>query len=119
MNNPKFQLFRDVANEFRFRLRARNGEIILQSSEGYNSRQGCKDGISSVKVNAPYSERYSKQITPGGQYTFMLKAANNLILARSESYTLASSRDEGHPGCTKNRSERSSRRSHNPTSLTL
>lgn len=49
---PKFELYQDKAGEFRFRLKASNGEIIL-SSEGYTSKDGCKNGIVSVKKNAP------------------------------------------------------------------
>ena len=48
--NPKFEIYKDVASEFRFRLTARNGENIL-ASEGYSSKDACKNGINSVKVN--------------------------------------------------------------------
>ncbi len=48
--NPKFELYMDKANEFRFRLKARNGEIIA-SSEGYKSKASCQNGIESVKKN--------------------------------------------------------------------
>jgi len=50
--NPKFEIFLDKAGEFRFRLKATNGEIIL-ASEGYTAKQGCKNGIESVQKNAP------------------------------------------------------------------
>lgn len=49
--NPKFEVYKDKAGEFRFRLKARNGEIIL-ASEGYVSKAGCLNGIDSVKRNA-------------------------------------------------------------------
>ncbi len=50
--NPKFEIYLDKANEFRFRLKARNGEIIAVS-EGYSAKAGCKNGIDSVVKNAP------------------------------------------------------------------
>ncbi len=50
--NPKFELYQDKKGEFRFRLKAGNGEIIL-SSEGYKAKDSCKNGIESVKKNAP------------------------------------------------------------------
>lgn len=53
--NPKFELYVDKAGEFRFRLKAGNGEIIL-ASEGYKSKDSCKNGIESVKKNAPDAE---------------------------------------------------------------
>ena len=52
---PKFEIYNDKAGEFRFRLKARNGEIIL-SSEGYKAKASCENGIESVKKNAPEAE---------------------------------------------------------------
>ena len=49
--NPKFEIYNDKKGEFRFRLKAGNGEIIL-ASEGYASKAGCKNGIESVRKNA-------------------------------------------------------------------
>lgn len=49
--NPKFEIYEDKAGEFRFRLKARNGEIIL-SSEGYKAKASCKNGVESVRKNA-------------------------------------------------------------------
>lgn len=48
----KFELYKDRSGEFRFRLKAANGEIIA-SSEGYTSKSGALNGIESVKKNAP------------------------------------------------------------------
>ncbi len=49
--NPKFELYEDKAGEFRFRLKARNGQIIAVS-EGYKTKAACENGIESVKKNA-------------------------------------------------------------------
>ena len=51
MPNPVFEVFKDKAGEFRFRLRAKNGEPIL-ASEGYSAKASCIGGIESVKKNA-------------------------------------------------------------------
>ena len=53
--HPKFEMYLDKAGEFRFRLKARNGEIIAVS-EGYKAKSGCLNGIESVKKNAPDAE---------------------------------------------------------------
>ena len=50
--NPKFEVYTDKAGEFRFRLKARNGEIIA-TSEGYKAKASCLNGIESVRKNAP------------------------------------------------------------------
>lgn len=47
---PKFEIYLDKKGEFRFRLKARNGEPIL-ASEGYTAKSGCKNGIDSVRQN--------------------------------------------------------------------
>lgn len=49
--NPKFEIYADKAGEFRFRLKATNGQIIAVS-EGYKAMASCKNGIESVKKNA-------------------------------------------------------------------
>ncbi|MBQ2119146.1 MAG: YegP family protein [Clostridia bacterium] len=52
VKNPKFEVYADKAGEFRFRLKAKNGEVIA-TSEGYKSKASCLNGIASVKKNAP------------------------------------------------------------------
>lgn len=49
--HPKFEIYKDKAGEFRFRLKAKNGEIIAVS-EGYVKKDSCKNGIESVRRNA-------------------------------------------------------------------
>ncbi len=53
--NPKFEIYTDKAGEFRFRLKARNGQII-GVSEGYKAMKSCLNGIESVKKNSADSE---------------------------------------------------------------
>ncbi|MBU7026706.1 MAG: YegP family protein [Theionarchaea archaeon] len=55
MGNPKFEVYKDAAGEFRFRLKAPNGEIIAVS-EGYTTKANCLNGIESVIKNAPKAE---------------------------------------------------------------
>jgi len=95
MKNPKFTISKDVRGEFRFVLRAANGEIILRSSEGYDTNQGCRKGIASTKVNAPYDERYFKATATNNQYYFALRAGNHETLGISETYTSTAARDNG------------------------
>ncbi len=52
LKNPKFEIYVDKAGEFRFRLKAANGETIAVS-EGYTAKASCQNGIESVKENAP------------------------------------------------------------------
>ena len=48
---PKFEVYTDKKGEFRFRLKATNGQIIAVS-ESYKAKDSCLNGIESVKKNA-------------------------------------------------------------------
>jgi len=48
-----FELFQDDADEWRWRLRHANGNIIADSGEGYTTKANAKKGIRSVQTNAP------------------------------------------------------------------
>ncbi len=50
--HPKFEVYADKAGEFRFRLKATNGQVIAVS-EGYKAIASCLNGVESVKKNAP------------------------------------------------------------------
>lgn len=55
LTNPKFEVYKDKAGEFRFRLKARNGQIIAVG-EGYKAKASCLNGIESIRKNAPEAE---------------------------------------------------------------
>lgn len=55
LSNPKYEIYLDKKECFRFRLKATNGEIIA-TSEGYTAKSSCKNGIESICKNAPSSE---------------------------------------------------------------
>ena len=55
LKHPKYEVYNDKAGEFRFRLKAANGEIIA-SGEGYTTRKACLNGIASIGKNAPEAE---------------------------------------------------------------
>lgn len=52
LTHPKFEVYQDKAGEYRFRLKAKNGENIGKS-EGYKAKASCLNGIASVGKNAP------------------------------------------------------------------
>lgn len=51
VKNPKFEVYTDKKGEFRFRLKATNGQIIA-SGEGYSTKKACLSGVESVRKNA-------------------------------------------------------------------
>ena len=89
----KFQVYKSAANgQYYYRLRAANNEII-QSGEGYTTKDSCLKGVASVKNNC-YSDRFEK-LYVGGQYGFTHRAANGEPIGRGEKYVTAASRDNG------------------------
>ena len=49
----KFEIFRDRNEQYRWRLKSGNGQVIATGGEGYTSRSGCENGIEAVKRDAP------------------------------------------------------------------
>lgn len=80
-----FEVYTDSAGEYRFRLKASNGQTVL-SSEGYSAKAGCMNGIESVKENCKIPERFETYVDKAGKYRFRLKAANGQVIGAGEAY---------------------------------
>lgn len=81
----KFECYKDKAGEFRFRLKAGNGENIL-ASEGYKSKASCKNGIASVQKNCSDPKCFDMKTTSSGKFRFNLKSTNGQVIGTSQSY---------------------------------
>ena len=80
-----FEVYKDNAGEYRFRLKASNGQNVL-SSEGYSVKAGCMNGIESVKENCKVPERFETYEDKAGKHRFRLKAANGQVIGVGEAY---------------------------------
>ncbi len=58
----KFEVYKDKADKYRFRLKAGNGEIIAVG-EAYENKASCMHGIESVKANAAGAPVVEKEPT--------------------------------------------------------
>ena len=90
----KFETYKDKAGEFRFNLKAANGQTIL-SSEGYKSKAACENGIESVRTNSQDESRYERLTAKNGNPYFNLKASNGQVIGNSEMYSAASGMENG------------------------
>ena len=90
----KFEIYKDKRGEFRFRLKARNGQVII-SSEGYGAKSGCKKGVNSVRNNSSIDSRYERLTSKGGSPYFNLKAVNGQVIGKSELYSFVASMENG------------------------
>ncbi len=90
-----FEIFQsEKTNKYYFRLKAKNGEIILQS-EAYESMQSAENGVQSVMTNARDEKNFEERSSKDGQCYFVLKAANGSIIGKSELYKSKSGMQNG------------------------
>ncbi|MDO6818875.1 YegP family protein [Zobellia sp. 1_MG-2023] len=90
----KFEIKTDNANQFRFNLKAGNGEIILRS-EGYTTKSSCKNGIESVRTNSQEDSKFERKTSSSDSSYFNLKAGNGEIIGTSETYSSSAAMETG------------------------
>lgn len=90
----KFEIYKDKKGEFRFRLKASNGEPIL-ASEGYKTKRSCKNGIDCVKKNGRVNKQFERKTARNGKTYFVLKAKNHQVVGKSEMYNTEKSMENG------------------------
>lgn len=101
----KFEIKKDKAGEFRFNLKAGNGQVIL-SSEGYKAKPSCMNGIESVRTNSQDDARFERKQTSTG-HKFNLKSTNGQVIGTSEIYTTTAAMENGIESVRKNAQEAS------------
>ena len=55
ISHPKYEVYLDNAGKYRFRLKAKNGQIVA-IGQAYQEKDSCLQGIESIRQNAPDSE---------------------------------------------------------------
>jgi len=90
----KFEVYQDAKREYRFRLKASNGQSIL-ASEGYSAKAGCLNGIESVRKNSQDDSRFERKKSSNGKHYFNLKASNGQVIGTSEMYESSSGMENG------------------------
>ena len=85
-----FEIYQsENTKKFHFRLKARNGEIIL-TGQGYKDKAGCENGVASVAKNGTEEKRFEIKEAKDGRQYFVLKATNGQIIGQSQMYKTAS-----------------------------
>ncbi len=97
----KFEISTDKRGEFRFNLKAGNGQTIL-ASEDYKARPSCLSGIESVRKNSQDDSKFDRLKSKSGQSYFNLKATNGQIIGSSEMYESESGMENGIASVKKN-----------------
>ncbi|MGL5631302.1 MAG: YegP family protein [Azovibrio sp.] len=89
-----YELSKSSDGQYRFVLKAGNGETIL-ASELYKAKASAENGISSVQQNCTNDDRYEKKTSTNQKFYFNLKAANSQVIGTSEMYESEQSRNAG------------------------
>ena len=97
----KFEVYKDKKGEFRFRLKASNGQNIM-GSEGYAKKASCMNGIESVRKNSQDPKRFEKKTTASGKYTLRLCSTNGQCIGTSQTYASESGCRNGMKSVAKN-----------------
>lgn len=87
-----FEVYKDQAGEFRFRLKSGNGQVLL-ASEVYKTKDSCLNGVDAIRKNASQDALYERKHTQAGKFSFNLKAANGQVIGTSSSYDTPIARD--------------------------
>jgi len=100
----KFEVYKDKAGKYRYRLKAGNGQVIL-TGEAYNSKNACLEGIDSVKKNSQKETAFEIYQDKKGEFRFRLKASNGEIIGQGEAYNSKSGCMKGMESIKKNASD--------------
>lgn len=90
----KFEIYKDKKGDYRFRLKASNGENIL-ASEGYKSKTNAKNGIASVQKNCSDAACFVTNKSPSGKHRFNMKSKNHKVIGVSQNYDSEASCKKG------------------------
>ena len=91
----KFEIFKSEKNKkFYFRLKAKNGQVIL-SSQGYADKASAKKGIASVQKNSGDDNCYERKVAANGKHHFNLCSTNKQVVGSSQMYASKSTMENG------------------------
>jgi len=97
----KFEIKTDKSGQFRFNLKASNGQVIL-SSEAYTTKASCNNGIESVRKNSQDDNKFERLEAKNGSPYFNLKATNGQVIGTSEMYSGKDAMENGIASVKKN-----------------
>jgi|SRR5690554_158398 len=89
----KYQIKKTINNQYRWVLKATNGETLI-TSETYTTKQNCLNGIASSKVSVS-DKNFERKSSISGQPYFNQVANNYQVLGTSEMYSSIAARDNG------------------------
>ncbi|MBT8045122.1 MAG: YegP family protein [Verrucomicrobiae bacterium] len=97
-----FEIYQsEKTGKFHFRLKAKNGEIIL-TGQAYKDKAGCENGVASVNKNGGDESKFEIKESSNGKQYFVLKSGNGQIIGQSQMYKTESGLKNGIASVGKN-----------------
>lgn len=96
-----YEIKKTQNGKFMFNLRAGNNQVIL-TSEVYEQKASALAGIESVRKNGPDDANYEMKTSSSSQPYFVLKAANQQVIGKSEMYSSEAAAKKGIASVKKN-----------------
>lgn len=96
-----YEIKKTQNGKFMFNLKAANHEVIL-TSEVYEQKASALAGIESVRKNGPDAANFELKTSTSNQPYFVLKAANQQVIGKSEMYTSEAAAKNGIESVKKN-----------------
>jgi uncharacterized protein YegP (UPF0339 family) len=80
----KFEIYQDQAKEYRWRLKAGNGEILATAGQGYKAKADCQKGVDRIKDEADTDKlKFETYEDKAKEFRWRCKASNGQIVASS------------------------------------
>ena len=96
-----YEIKKTANGKFMFNLKAANHEVIL-TSEVYEQKASALAGIESVRANGTQDANYEMKQSTANQPYFVLKAANQQVIGKSEMYSSEAAAKNGIESVKKN-----------------
>jgi len=96
--SARYELKRSQDRKFFWTLQADNNENLL-TSETFPAKASAQNGIESAKGNSRFDDRYKRYRASDNQYYFVLRGANNEVLATGETYPTQQAIEHGIAAC--------------------
>jgi uncharacterized protein YegP (UPF0339 family) len=78
-----FEVYRDKVQEYRWRLKATNAQVIATSGQGYKDKRDCKNAIDRIMADAATKLKFETYTDAGKDIRWRLIATNGQIIATS------------------------------------
>jgi len=78
-----FEVYQDKVEEYRWRLKATNKQIIATSGQGYKDKRDCNKSVDRIKDDAATKLKFETYTDASNDTRWRLKSTNGQIIASS------------------------------------